>query len=276
MSSFPPYPLFHYTTSEGFLSLSEAKSLLFSHINFQNDSNEFYYGLNLIKDVLSTEYKNIPLDVFHLDTNLIYNIYLYQLTAEKDSNALWNEYCPNGGYSYSIDNDQLQNAMTKYYLQLQECIYDPQMQKNFIKSTIIEHPPIGPNSLDPHDERFPKHIKLINRNILNYAAVLKDPSFAEKKEWRIIPKNEYPGIFIGQGDIPPHPRDLSVKFREYKNRIYPYWQVPLTSEAFNKIALKEVVISPTQNKELSYYATELLVNDSAVHISNSNVPHRTE
>ena len=96
-----------------------------------------------------------------------------------------------------------------------------------------------------------------------YAPILKDSSFREEKEWRIIS------------------RPLSCKRERYdyrpgKSMLVPYYKIVLT-DSNEQFLLKDVVIGPTPHLEQSKWSvSSFLVSQNLrkVSVSITNVPFR--
>lgn len=57
----PPDSLFHYTTIDGLLGIVQSKTLWASQIQYLNDSVEFYWALNLTREILESRIRAVLL-----------------------------------------------------------------------------------------------------------------------------------------------------------------------------------------------------------------------
>jgi hypothetical protein len=266
-NSFPPVKLFHYAPILDFIAIAESHSLWLSPIDSQKEINE---ALKLIKSVVTKEYTSLNPDLFNADMLRSYPVFSFALTGQKNLGSLWKHYCPDGGYSIAIDNEQLTAMMETNNLMLSKCLYDEAEIRNFVINSIVEINPgdyiesIGQANptcvLDPRHLMFPKEIKLINRNILNYAGILKDQSQRDNQEWRVTTYYTWSGIFMGPTDVPPEPLSLPIQSREINHVIVPYVAPSLVSSTFTKVHVEEVVIGPAADMTVAALACQFVLN----------------
>lgn len=286
MSTIDTIPqLYHYAKPNEFLEVLQNQSLQLIHTNYQSDKEEYYHALDLIKEVIESEYEGLSTNLFRLSRDGIYSAYTLSLSSEKDLLSKWRGYCPDGGFSYSIHREQLRNVLAKNRLMLKKCIYERDEKIEFIKNSIIgvspetyakkDDPIIDPkNHLDPRGFMAMRYTFIVNRNILQYAPIMRPEALKEEQEWKIMIENIYSGIFAGPSDIRPNPHNLKAQFKVINNTIIPCLEVPLVNENFDKVNLDEVIIGPTRDGMLAKSACKLLLaDDQGVVINNSSIPY---
>ncbi|UOR03873.1 DUF2971 domain-containing protein [Hymenobacter aerilatus] len=324
--------LFHYSTPPGLLGMLESKCLWFSNIHYLNDSREYYYIFDLLKRVLEEGYHAIvpqkylsvikekertrnnydePAWLYETDTdywtniNMILPVFSFSLTEKKDILSQWRGYCPDGGYSFSFDSEQLNDMMREYRLEIKKCLYDDTEQRKFIRDEVIgvtpenyvlaftDQTPFGlPPALDS--------MKYMYARASRYAPLFKHYKFKEEREWRIIKdynKDFSERILMDQNpalELDIVEKRIDIKFRYGKNTIIPYLQIPflkynekgetVLDEYNNKIKthikIPELVIGPGPQKELNEQACKTMLNmridgrEGNTKIVQSKVPYR--
>lgn len=139
--------LYHYSTSAGLKGIVECKQLWLSHLAYLNDAQEYSYGLNLIHKVMEDTYD--PLFRVDARDKSFSSAFSVSLTQEGNLLSQWRGYCPNGGYSFAFDKEQL-NALLRFetpepdlygngikgQLRIGKCIYNEAEQIKYIKSRL--------------------------------------------------------------------------------------------------------------------------------------------
>jgi hypothetical protein len=280
---FPSQPLFHYCSLAEFQAILDSQSLWLTP---DDQQNELDMALGTIKAVIATGYPGLSTEGFNLDSASSLPVYAYLLSSQKDLGGLWQPYYPAGGFTISINTAQLSVMMDTCNLILYQCLYDEAEKTNFIIQNIVETSPgeyadsIGlsePSSvLDPRSEMFVEKIKLINRNILNYAGVLKDTSRKGEQEWRIMIKYVWSNILAGPSDEPPDPLLLDVQSMQVNNVSVNYLSAPLVNAKFTAAGIEEVVIGPNPDMAQAKSDCETLfanLNLINVVITESGLPY---
>lgn len=172
--------LYHYSTSAGLLGIVNQKHLWLSHVAYLNDEQEYSYGLNLIQEVMDAEYE--PLFRVNAHENSFSPIFSMSLTEEEDLLSQWRGYCPNGGYSFSFDQDQLNTmllhetpsilSLPRRCLKIGKCIYDKDEQVTYIKNSLA--------GMMTSPERRPYYLAWERNNAIeSQLHVLKNKSFRD-------------------------------------------------------------------------------------------------
>jgi hypothetical protein len=109
------------------------------------------------------------------------------------------------------------------------------------------------------------------RPYVEAAPFLKDPSFREENEYRLVAVCFGPAVKEAGGDRPR--KRIAFKTRS-NNNIVPY--VDLFAELPDKLPIKSVIIGPHPNQDLQRHAIELLLDQSGVAagVRVSRIPFR--
>jgi len=263
---FPTTPLFHYSSMPDLKALLASQSLTLAPLD---TSTELNAALSFIQSAIINAYPQLSADYFNLNNISSYPVFSYSLTGQKDSAALWQNFSPDGGFAYSINMTQLSDAMSANGLLLAQCLYDDAVKTDFIINTIVAS---TPDELDLQSPMFPRRIKLINRNILNYISILKDASRSGEQEWRIIAYYSWANILMGPTD-PPDPLSLTV----LNNSSGPYVAAPLVSGSYTTTGIEQIVIGPHADMAQAMADCQALIasyNLPYVVITESSVPYQ--
>ena len=93
------------------------------------------------------------------------------------------------------------------------------------------------------------------------ASTLKSKSFTEEEEWRLVTK-----------PLDNHP---SIRFREGASTIIPYR--PINISDTKNFPIKQIIIGPTPNKQLSKKAVDSLLSCKGIKscdVKTSNISYR--
>lgn len=270
-------PLYHYSDAGGFIGMLTSRSLWFSHIKYLNDADEWFYALRLFEQVLQ-EYNGFsnlrnPYDYIK-GTSFLHNHFTFSFSEQKDLLSQWRGYCPNGGYSFCIEDWHLDQMAQEHGLVFEPCIYDEEEQKEFIRTRIIG---IKPESLakqreSDNEQRAKGYHLRYDVDRINYdisqgmihkfklLCLLKHPSFKEEREWRMV-------VSVGNNSKLRN----SIKLRTSRNMLIPYidLSIPAVIDALDenrpndprrsRWKIKEVVVGPQPHQELAIAACKLVI-----------------
>lgn len=276
----PPPTLFHYSTLAGLLGIVSSKALWATDIRFLNDSQELRHFGQLLRNAVALRQSALssPNPVLTqlaewLPTRLADGPLLFVTSLTKNGNLLsqWRGYCPHGkGVSLGFQVAPIVTRMAPQGFSLARCIYDPKRQRDLVSeildAVLTYAESLGPDPTTAPGESFRTAFLDIEDELLWLAAIFKDPSFSEEEEWRLIspPFSNY---------VSP-----SVKYREGKSSLVPYFEIPLTAHHEELVQLQTVYIGPTETPNLSINAASMYLSNyaKAPHegVHNSLVPHR--
>jgi hypothetical protein len=267
-------PLYHYSDGNGFLGMLNTGKLWFTHIKYLNDSAEYSYALTKLAEVLK-EYKDVD-EQGHLqqafevisDNERLQSHYSFSLTEEDDLLSQWRGYCPNGGYSFSFDSQHIDQMCTTYNLAFKKCLYTAEDQRQFIIDEIIDVPLASiRQAVEGTRENTARgilrskgvalmtyniHLSIINRAHL--LAFIKDPTFAQEQEWRIVASEK------SMQNINSY-----LKYRSSRNMLIPYLDLPIplrpdNEDPQNNLIINKVRISPTAHKDLALASCRMMMS----------------
>ena len=269
--------LYHYTNLEGFLGIINSQNPGFwaTHIGYMNDSMEYQHGIKLCENIIEEIIEDPTVEVTLAGRGYL-NTLKEQLTKDDDE-VFVVSFCPNGdllsqwrGYSrgqygISIGFDLGQSQLFDYsnvngILTPRPVIYDQNAQKLRLIE-VIKNSFNDVNNKNMDSQITPNTFSEI---IKYFIPVLKNPSFSEEKEWRIVATN-----------FKEIDKKYPIEFRVRNNIIVPYVTLPFNSE--EKLPIKRVVIGPSDSSEFTeesirYYLKTNGYTDTEV--VRSEIPYR--
>ena len=191
-----PQWLYHYTSIYGVEGILTSKSIWASLLHFMNDSREWLYGLDLVRQYLQNqasvrEDRNWLAFIGGLSESLGriqgMNICVFSLSAESNQLSQWRAYCPpEGGYEVIFERKTLEEHLVRHGFELKPCIYDVDAQLRIVSTAIA---PIIERVGELEDDRavddaIEAAMGRLAAQLSIVAPVLKHPDFREEKEWR--------------------------------------------------------------------------------------------
>ena len=278
----PDKTLYHYSSLDGLLGIVRTKSLWASNIYYFNDASEITYASDILKKVIlelkvnGDEHLGHFLDDFSnwLDTfrHTIHQFFVFSLTEEGNLLSQWRGYTPKGkGVSIGFEPRGLVRKIENQGLKIVKCIYDIPDQRGLAKE-LLERMIITFNNERhnfeskwyPPRENHRELLEKFREKILQIFSVIKNPSFCEEQEWRLISK------YYAKYTIP------EIKYREGISMLVPYIEIAISPENANEPMFHEVYMGPTPNHNLSHasLATFLSSWKACNNIISSSIPYR--
>ena len=233
LSRKPKEPLYHYTTQTGILGIIKDRQIWATHTQYLNDRREFLHAVDLVRGEIQrlldeqdtgtgeasatrTEALKRMHDAVSLSPEHI-NVCVCSFSEDSDSLSQWRAYGGSSGFAIGFSGEVLGAAVEKRNFFLAKCIYDPATQQDIVRALVEEvldeHVSKSPITQDREmDEVFWETGGNLLTYLYVYAPMLKDQSFKEEQEWRIISRP----IFAQQLD-----------YREGRSLIIPYYRLPL-------------------------------------------------
>lgn len=282
----PDKILFHYTSLEGLLGITESVSIWGTNVLYLNDASEFNYA----KDLLSNELKSfcetnpdfktgkswgyfffesLENNINKLLPSGHFSCYVCSFSEESDLLSQWRGYCKDGsGYSLGFALNSLQSCVRRAGFVIKPCIYDVRKQTNAIGELVRKASDRFVLEVGRTGENWDAKSKFIAAEILlefiQLAPFLKHPKFEEEREWRIV------------ANLQTNYVKSLIKFRPGGTMIVPYIEIPLPI-AEESLVIDEVFVGPTREREISMASVELLLKATNVTCSKvkcSTIPYR--
>ncbi len=160
------------------------------------------------------------------------------------------------GFAIGFPPDFLSEATEKAGWYLAPCIYDPSDQRTLIKALVEEilEQNIRMRAAKTEEEEDLPPGGNLYACLNTYAPILKDCSFREEREWRMISR-------------PLMYRNKRFDFRQGSSLLIPYYKFPLADKGLT-FRLHEVVVGPTPDERRS----KMSLRGFLVHCGLKDVP----
>lgn len=257
--------LYHYTDQNGFMGIFNDRALWATKIHYLNDKSEYYLAtkiaLKIINDrinVISEELKNKQMfEEYEININILFayqefshriemvsniNLCVCSLTEQGDLLSQWRGYSKKiGGYSIGFDFQGIKSIANDNGFELVKCIYDELTQQERVESIINKSIELVGKSVER--DQVKKRADYFEKELIKLAPALKDKSFSEEAEWRLI-------SIVKTKDL---------DFRAGNSMIIPYKKIPLGQKIELRNILKEVIVGHTPHIVLAQRATQLFL-----------------
>jgi hypothetical protein len=286
--------LWHYTSWEGLKGIVENRELWASHIAYLNDSEELAHGLKLLAEMID-ERSHLP-HLEQLKESLLperrdetlnrIETYTVSFSHKFDDLAQWRGYSGLGSrFAIGFNPAVLERVGYLHSFDLKECLYTNQ-QKRDAYSVVLGFIEEQAKNLDipAGDERggfsprqvahrsYGKMVGVVQHfYAANVAARMKDESFKDEEEFRLIAKE----LHFDASIIPNAAR------RDYRTKgalVVPYvrLRIPADAEPLLVQPFTAVIVGPQAHRKLARGAVERLLRDQHVSapVVESKVPFR--
>jgi len=265
--------LYHYTDQIGFLGIVENNCLWATKIQYLNDNNEFKLALNISKQLLnerlnaslnSSEKFRVKRLIENLDNIKNINICVSSLSEKGDLLSQWRGYSSKtGGYSVGFNKDNIEKQANSLGFELLKCEYKKQKHQELVSSLISETLFEFKDYLEPEKSCLgltSDSASYFCTKLAQLAPIIKDPSFCEESEWRLVSKN---GLNFNLLD-----------FRSGKSMLTPYFKINLDGNISKYIS--EIIVGHTPHVELAVNSTEAFMykHNCKCSIRSSSIPFR--
>ena len=286
LSQQPEKTLYHYTTQDGLLGIIKNKDLWATHTQYLNDVREYRHAIDVVIAEIAKRLADAIGDSRRILADMAegvkgiesMNVCVCSFSEDRDSLSQWRAYGGStSGYAIGFNPIHLAEMVRRQEFYLAPCLYKPKEQADVMEALVdlvfdqnMERLHDGETLISENPEEWLNAKKLImprggslGAYLHRFAPILKDKSFSEEKEWRIISRPL----------MCTHER---FGFRCGSSTVVPYYRVPI-AEADQPLKLDEVVIGPTPHIEASRSAVRsFLVSQwlEKVPVEVSAVPYR--
>lgn len=159
-------------------------------------------------------------------------------------------------------------------LSLHPCIYDAEMQRGLIRETVDEFLAANADagqdywggilvSIDPDRPDTLMASRHAGNDfadrLARIAPLLKDHSFADEKEWRLVAQ----GVSV-----------LNLEYRPGESMLIPYRSIPIGDED-EFASISEIIVGPTPHPDLSLASVRSLAISAGLFTSNNSIVTRS-
>lgn len=265
----PPESIFHYTTQRGILGIVENHAMWATQVHFLNDKNEVLLTFKLLerelkklagkaqtpklKSILNEIRRNLPrIDQGH--------ICISSFCEVGDLLSQWRGYGNQGkGYAIGFNLQELTEIAKRQHFVLWPCVYNSSLQIELVTYLIDS----WCREFCSENTEREKMMSVINTSVCQLAPIIKDESFSEEKEWRLVSS-------VVSSKSP------CFAFREGEFSLIPYYNFQIADEN-GRNSIKKIVVGPSPHMELARnsLSTFLAARKLAkVDIISSTIPFR--
>lgn len=278
----PQTTLYHYTGIGSLMGIVESKVLWGSHIYYLNDAAEIVFACRILRQLVNDRSSSASNDErdfltqFHswLEsfTTTAYHLFIFSITEEQNLLSQWRSYTPHGkGDSIGFSHELITKVVKQQGLRIAKCLYIREEQEALM-SDLLDKMLISffheKDSIDTSKHHpTPKYYGFMEKfrgDILQVFALIKDPSFREECEWRIISK------YFPKYTVP------EIKFREGASMLVPYIEIKIGNKNKAELLFERIILGPTQHNNLSHSALSIYLSNKKVcnETVSSGIPYR--
>ncbi len=249
-----------------------------TNIRFLNDAQEFALALGIAEDILS-DYKQHAANKLELSFVEVLrqsigftrstDVFVTSFSQNADQLSQWRGYCPHGrGYSLGFAAREL-TKLPAYgdHRFLIRCRYTDEEHRELVLCLVRSLVRFLEECYVPEPDNWQRVLqeayKLFGTLLALVAPAIKDPSFAEEDEWRLI------------GRTPAFAEGV-LGFRRGGSTLVPYYSYIGPRKA-DHMHLVDLIVGPTPSKDLAQSAVRELALTSRVHVDHlrtSTIPFR--
>lgn len=265
----PPEHIFHFTTQAGILGIIQSREMWATQVHFLNDKHEVFLTFKLLEKELKRRIGScqapamrsllvdIKKNLKRVDQG---HICIASFCEQDDLLSQWRGYGNQGkGYAIGFDLAELRKIARLQHFVLWPCVYNVSLQLELVNYLIESWLREFCDKKLAHEQMQ----KIIDVSTGQLAPILKDESFSEEKEWRLVSStltSRTPGF----------------AFREGRYSLIPYYKFAIITPT-GKDCIKNIVVGPSPHTELACNSLATFLNTqklSRVEVKSSRIPFR--
>jgi hypothetical protein len=269
-------PLYHYCSPEGLVGIVKSRS---SGIHYMNDTAEFKHAASLISSLLNQHLKDENDAWKELYRTLLENlpsytdhmIFVASFSEAKDTLSMWRAYCSAGsGFSIGFDSRVVENQAKLQDFKLLKCEYDPEKQKAICEAMISDACQEAQEVEGRGRESALNYSFFLS--FMSAAPALKNPSFQEEREWRVVrgPFLRKHDIYAPETDLEGNPLNLgwlqkrdNLHFRASKYAVIPYLDFALADDD-GPLDVEQIIVGPNPDTRQAKKSIEYFLKNHSV------------
>jgi hypothetical protein len=234
----PGRVLYHYTSAAGFVGILERRCVFASDVWFLNDASEVRYAQTRMLEQVRKWTEDQPwveelLEVSEAKPGWLDDVFVASFCEERDLLSQWRGYAA-GGFAVGFAVDGLA-ALDREpgAVRLVQVDYGAESGRRRLRALFEQLAAGGPYAQEERE-------RLARKVLLPEMACVKEPSFSEEREWRLLVVEE---------------RAERILFRVGATAVVPYVEVALPEPS----PVCEVVIGPSVDQQLRRRGVEQLL-----------------
>jgi hypothetical protein len=250
----PSNELYHYTSIDSLLGITNDKALRASELKYLNDSQEFRYFADLMRqkalayDAKGEERETDAADQLHnwIREWFVNGALIFATSFTERGNVLsqWRGYCEHGkGVSLGFEPAAILACAAQASFELGRCIYDWRRHDSLATEVVDRLVKIavknGPDATKHASQCYYSTFEAAAADIIRIAVLMKHPSFEEEQEWRCVsrPIKNYV--------------EAPIEYRAGRASLIPYIRFPLPV-INGALAIQTAIIGPSPSPDLAF------------------------
>jgi hypothetical protein len=292
-----PEKLWHYTSVVGFHGIVTTKTIFATDTRYLNDREEFTHALKIANAVVeeTEEFGPNGLPMRHFLRNAVdlafvtgpvshsqMQIYVAAFSAQEDQLSQWR------GYSYGSSGVSLAfqlsafrpSAAANRALCFAPCVYRLEEKKKLVRHALLHFLSESERIWDESRKTAEQYVGALPKgsdrlssamshtvgSLLQIAALLKNESFYEEQEWRLVLAVLEDKANLGR----------SIGFRPRETTLVPYIKHAFSTDSEAQIPLVDVILGPGSHPHAAHAASFFLRSEGINNVSvrESSIPFR--
>lgn len=277
----PTKLLYHYTSLRGLQGMVDSRTLWVSEVRYLNDAEELRHINRWLQHEISAHLHDTSTNAHRRECLAQFSVWLPSRLQDgpmlfvgsftENGNLLsqWRGYCPHGkGVSIGFGPTKIVVQAERASYLLGRCVYDSERKRtlaqDILQAVMTRADELGPRSRAHPSNSYYHVFQEVEPDLLRIAALLKDHSFHEELEWRVVSPvcNDY--------------AEAPISFRDGKSMLIPYMEFPLARSDRGSLLIDHVFMGPTPDMNLAMHSLTRYFSRAGIHhqISNCQIPYR--
>ena len=256
--------VYHYTSPEALMNITEEQCLWATDINYLNDSSELRHTYSLVENLVKDNREKWHVDFcdslsnqclqklrkYDISNRLLFaqktDFYVVSFSLDPDNLNMWKHYTKTAnsiGYNIGFRKNDLVAVSGLKYWTYGKVIYDEVNQKSILDSVLSKYEALYASQPD----RFGRSqvFQMVMGTLEYFSAFFKHPAFSDEREFRIVIHNQ---IRLNREEL------CAIKYRVKDGVFIPYTTLP-----FSTNAVKSIGISPSEKQKIAEYSVERML-----------------
>jgi Protein of unknown function (DUF2971) len=248
-------------------------------IHYLNDINEFRSGLEVAATYLrslgdqadDTGDRSLAEMYWQLAADIKVaveaDVFVASFSTLGDSLPQWRAYCRGGGYAVAFDGKRLAAIAKRHYFDLLRCLYGKGKLEAIIKERTDQWTSWIRRPHPPSLSGFNVVRTVLRTGLKGISAGLKDRSFEEESEWRLVRSVDPEFASV----IP-----TNIEYRDKGQIIVPYVTLPI-DDPDPPLPITGLVVGPHAHPELALRGARSLVKSCGLDpniVTRTDAPYR--
>lgn len=246
--------LWHYTDAAGFHGIVRSNRLRLGDAQFLNDRTERQYGIAIVMEVIADHLRQsqdhfLAITAYHLRRRETRTVHVCSFSEVPNSISQWQRYGADG-YGYCLGFlPPVLKRLSSTDLQLQRVEYNPARQRKLVRSTLETLREAFRIASTSRDDSMPMEILISTSAVVaaivfeSLALRLKDSSFSDEREWRLI--------HTAPADGKQKPIAQGLEFAARGHFVKPFVEIETSRGSKHRSSLAAVVCGPRLDGSLS-------------------------